>query len=69
MIEQAGIEKGFALGAVAISSKHTLALINRGGATAADVLRLKELVQHRVHQRFGVELQPEPVMLGFGTCN
>jgi UDP-N-acetylmuramate dehydrogenase len=67
LIEQAGIEKGFALGTVAISSKHTLALINRGGATAADVLRLKELVQHRVRQRFAVELHPEPVMLGFGT--
>ncbi len=39
LIEQAGIGKGFALGPVAISSKHTLALINRGGATAADVLR------------------------------
>jgi UDP-N-acetylmuramate dehydrogenase len=67
LIEQAGIGKGFALGPVAISSKHTLALINRGGATAADVLRLKELVQRRVHRRFAVELQPEPVMLGFGA--
>ncbi len=38
LIEQAGISKGFALGPAAISSKHTLALINRGGATAADVL-------------------------------
>jgi UDP-N-acetylmuramate dehydrogenase len=67
LIEQAGIGKGFALGPVAISSKHTLALVNRGGATAADVLRLKELVQQRVRQRFAVELLPEPVMLGFGT--
>lgn len=65
LIEQAGITKGFAIGPVAISSKHTLALINRGGATAADVLVLKEFVQCRVHRRFGVELRPEPVMLGF----
>jgi UDP-N-acetylmuramate dehydrogenase len=65
LIEQAGISKGFVLGPVAISSKHTLALINRGGATAADVLALKEFVQHRVGERFGVELRPEPVMLGF----
>jgi UDP-N-acetylmuramate dehydrogenase len=65
LIEQAGIAKGFVLGPVAISSKHTLALINRGGAKAADVLLLKEFVQQRVHRRFGVELRPEPVMLGF----
>ena len=65
LIEQAGIGKGFALGPAAISSKHTLALVNRGGATAADIVRLKELVQQRVRERFGVELQQEPVMLGF----
>jgi UDP-N-acetylmuramate dehydrogenase len=65
LIEQSGVSKGFALGPAAISSKHTLALINLGGATAADVLRLKELVQQRVRERFSVELQPEPVMLGF----
>ena len=65
LIEQAGMSKGFALGPAGISSKHTLALVNLGGATAADILRLKELVQQRVRQRFSVELQPEPVMLGF----
>ena len=66
LIEQAGVAKGFVLGPVGISSKHTLALINRGGATSADVQRLKDFVQRRVHQRFGVDLRPEPVMLGFG---
>ena len=65
LIEQAGIRKGFALGQAAISSKHTLALINRGGAKASDILQLKDFVQQRVRERFGVELQPEPVMLGF----
>ncbi len=65
LIEQAGIGRGFALGQAAISSKHTLALTNRGGASAADILRLKEYVQQRVRERFGVELQPEPVLLGF----
>jgi len=65
LIEQAGIAKGFRLGAVAISSKHTLALTNRGGATAADVLLMKEFVQRRVYERFGVVLSPEPVMVGF----
>jgi UDP-N-acetylmuramate dehydrogenase len=66
LIEQSGMSKGFVLGPAGISSKHTLALVNRGGATAADVLLLKEFVQRRVHERFGVELHPEPVMLGFG---
>jgi UDP-N-acetylmuramate dehydrogenase len=65
LIEQSGINKGFALGRAAISGKHTLALVNRGGATAGDIVRLKELVQQRVRERFGIELQPEPVMLGF----
>jgi len=69
LIEQAGIARGFTLGPVGISGKHTLALVNRGGATAADVLRLKAYVQRRVHERFGVELLPEPVMLGFGEVN
>ncbi len=69
LIEQAGIAKGFTLGPAAISSKHTLALVNLGGAMAADILRLKDLVQQRVRQRFSVELQPEPVMLGFGEID
>ncbi len=67
LIEQAGLAKGFVLGPVAISSKHTLALINRGGATAADLLRMKDYVQQQVHRRFDVELLPEPVMVGFGA--
>ncbi|HEX8926547.1 MAG TPA: UDP-N-acetylmuramate dehydrogenase, partial [Terriglobales bacterium] len=65
LIEQSGISKGFAFGNVGISRKHTLAIVNRGGATAADVLALKSLVQERVRDRFGVDLQPEPVFLGF----
>jgi UDP-N-acetylmuramate dehydrogenase len=69
LIEQAGIARGFTLGPVSISSKHTLALVNRGGASAADVLRLKAFVQRRVHERFGVDLLPEPVMLGFDAKN
>ncbi|PSH04542.1 MAG: UDP-N-acetylenolpyruvoylglucosamine reductase [Acidobacteria bacterium] len=67
LIEQTGITKGFVLGPVGISSKHTLALINRGGATAADVLELKKTVQRKVRERFGVELHSEPVMLGFNS--
>lgn len=65
LIEQSGVHKGFQHGPVAISRKHTLALVNRGGATASDVLAMKNLVQSRVREAFGVELVPEPVFVGF----
>ncbi|MDR3764396.1 MAG: UDP-N-acetylmuramate dehydrogenase [Acidobacteriota bacterium] len=65
LIEQSGISRGFALGPAAVSGKHTLALTNRGGATATDIVRLKEHVEAQVLGRFGVQLQPEPVLLGF----
>lgn len=65
LVEQAGIAKGYSLGPVAISRKHTLAIVNRGGATAKDVVALKEEVQKRVFDVWGVELQPEPVFVGF----
>ncbi|HWR34512.1 MAG TPA: UDP-N-acetylmuramate dehydrogenase [Clostridia bacterium] len=64
LVEQSGIQKGFTLGRVGISRRHTLAIVNRGGANAADVLALKELVQQRVREKFGIELQPEPVFVG-----
>ena len=65
LIERAGFSKGFALGNAGISSNHTLAIVNRGGATAAAVIDLKNLIQERVLERFGIELQPEPVFVGF----
>jgi UDP-N-acetylmuramate dehydrogenase len=66
LIEHAGIRRSFALpgSRAAISSKHTLALTNRGGATAADVVELARYVQGRVQAEFGVVLQPEPVLVG-----
>lgn len=66
LIERAGITRGFALpgSAAAISSKHTLAIVNRGGASAAEVVQLAGYVQTRVHSEFGVALQPEPMLLG-----
>jgi len=51
-----------------ISSKHALAIVNRGGATAAEVIALKEQIQHRVEEIWGIHLEPEPVdgrLLGF----
>ncbi|HEV2576908.1 MAG TPA: UDP-N-acetylmuramate dehydrogenase [Acidobacteriaceae bacterium] len=64
LIERAGFEKGFADGAAGISSRHTLALINRGGATAADIERLQDRIRRGVEERFGVGLEREPVKLG-----
>ena len=63
LIEQAGFHKGYALGRAAISSRHTLALINRGGAQAAEILALAETIRTAVRQRFGQQLEMEPVML------
>lgn len=63
LIEQTGFHKGFVHGNVGISTKHTLAIINRGGGTAAEVRELVRMIQERVRERFGVELQPEPVFV------
>jgi len=65
LIEQAGFSKGYSLGPVGLSTKHTLALVNKGGATAADVLKLAKQIRAAVRDRFGIELVPEPVLLGF----
>ena len=66
LIEHSGISRGFALpgSGAAISSKHTLSIVNRGGATAHDVVQLANYVQTRVMSEFGVMLQPEPVLVG-----
>jgi UDP-N-acetylmuramate dehydrogenase len=63
LLERAGFVKGFADGAVGISSRHTLALINRGGATFADVERLEGRIRAGVEGKFGVRLVREPVVL------
>jgi UDP-N-acetylmuramate dehydrogenase len=65
LVERSGFAKGFGSGRVGISTRHALAIVNRGGATAADVLTLKEQIQHRVEEIWGVRLEPEPVMVGF----
>ncbi|MDE2409866.1 MAG: UDP-N-acetylenolpyruvoylglucosamine reductase, partial [Actinomycetales bacterium] len=67
LIEHAGIPKGFALpgSGAGLSSKHTLAITNRGGASAEDVLQLAEFIQLRVANQFGVNLRPEPNLIGF----
>jgi UDP-N-acetylmuramate dehydrogenase len=65
LIENAGFRKGFRIGNVGISPNHSLALVNRGGATASELIDLKNLIQIAVNERFGITLQPEPVFVGF----
>ncbi len=52
------------MGAAGISSRHTLALINRGGAKAGDVLALRDRITETVESQFGIPLEPEPVFVG-----
>jgi UDP-N-acetylmuramate dehydrogenase len=63
LIERAGFAKGYALGNAGISTRHTLALINRGGARASEVTALRDKVIAAVAARFAVRLEPEPVWL------
>ena len=64
LIEQAGFGKGYGSGAARISTKHTLALTNRGGATTADLLALAREIRDGVRDRFGVTLDNEPDLVG-----
>jgi UDP-N-acetylmuramate dehydrogenase len=68
LIENAGFGKGYGLdqgrGTVAVSTKHTLALTNRGGATTGELLELARLVRAGVERRFGVRLRPEAHLVG-----
>ncbi|WP_336088025.1 UDP-N-acetylmuramate dehydrogenase [Nocardia sp. SSK8] len=66
LIERAGFAKGFpgADAAARLSTKHTLALTNRGSARAADIVALARTVRAGVRERFGVILEPEPVTVG-----
>ena len=63
LLEQAGFVKGYGAGPVGISSKHTLALVNRGGATFADVQNFQDGIVGTVAERFGIVLEREPVLL------
>jgi UDP-N-acetylmuramate dehydrogenase len=65
LIEHAGFSKGFTQGNVGLSTKHCLAIVNRGGGKAAEVVELVKMIQERIRERFGVEIQPEPNFIGF----
>ena len=64
LLERAGFRKGYALGEAGISTRHTLALVNRGSAKAADIFALRDRIIAEVESRFGIRLEPEPVLLG-----
>jgi UDP-N-acetylmuramate dehydrogenase len=65
LIEQSGFARGHVDGRAGVSTKHPLAIINRGGATARDVIRLARRIRAAVSDRFGIALRPEPVFVGF----
>ena len=64
LIERAGYPRGYGDGRVGISTKHTLALVNRGGASTAELMTLAREIAAGVRDRFGVGLVPEPVLVG-----
>jgi len=65
LVEYSGFSKGYSSGRAGISRKHALAIVNRGEATAADILALKDHIQQRVEELWGIQLEPEPVFVGF----
>jgi UDP-N-acetylmuramate dehydrogenase len=65
LVENSGFSKGFVKGNAGISSKHALALVNRGSATAAEIIALKDEIQTKVALAWGIHLEPEPVFVGF----
>jgi UDP-N-acetylmuramate dehydrogenase len=65
LVENAGFHKGYTRGHVGLSRKHALAIVNRGGATAAEVIALQDEIRRAVDEKFGVALAPEPVFVGF----
>jgi UDP-N-acetylmuramate dehydrogenase len=67
LIELAGFRKGYAMGRAALSTKHVLAIVNRGGAIASDIIALRDVIITAVHARTAIRLEQEPVTLGFTT--
>ena len=64
LIEKSGFQKGYVKGNAGLSTKHTLAIVNLGNASANDVLALKKEIQMQVKKRFDVDLKPEPIFVG-----
>lgn len=69
LVEHAGFPRGAIHGRVGLSSNHALALINRGGATAAELIDFAVEIRRGVRSHLGIDLTPEPVFLGFPTAD
>jgi UDP-N-acetylmuramate dehydrogenase len=67
LIEHAGFARGFAVGAVGLSTKHPLAVVNRGGASAREIVAFAVRIKRQVADRFGVLLTTEPIFAGFAA--
>ncbi len=67
LIEKSGFQKGYTKGNAGLSTKHTLALTNRGNANAKEILDLMSEIQERVKERFDIILKPEPIFVGFSN--
>jgi UDP-N-acetylmuramate dehydrogenase len=65
LVEHSGFGKGYSTGRAGLSRKHALAIVNRGHATAGDIIALKDAIQQRVEDIWGIRLHPEPVFVGF----
>ena len=65
LVENSGFAKGYVKGRAGISSKHALALVNLGGGSAGEILALKAEIQKQVDATWGIQLEPEPVFVGF----
>jgi UDP-N-acetylmuramate dehydrogenase len=64
LIQRSGFDRGYGSGPAQLSTKHSLALTNRGRATTADVLALAREVRDGVREQWGITLHPEPVLVG-----
>lgn len=69
LIENSGFPKGYLKGNAGLSTVHTLAITNRGDATAEDLLELKDEIVGKVRETFGVTLVQEPTLIGFGDSD
>ena len=65
LITHAGLGPHTSSGGAAISARHALAIVNRGGATSGDILELMAKIRNRVREAWGVDLEPEPIFVGF----
>lgn len=69
LIERAGFPKGYQNGNAGLSTRHTLALTNRGGASSAEILALREEIRRSVRRLSGIELEQEPTLVGFSSTD